>query len=148
MFFYDWINEKDEDFLLQRYNTRPGEIKVKLDIADWLLYSTEELCKLLKMHSVVKDIVKLRFRLKFGVREELLGLLRLKNIGRVRARKLHYNKIKTIDDVKKCDLSKLVGILGKKIAIDIKEQVGIKVDIGQIEIKKMKKKGQSSLMDY
>jgi len=145
MFFYDWINEKDEDFLLDKYNTRPGEIKVKLDIADWLLYSLEELCKLLKMHSVVKDIIKLRFRLRFGVREELLGLLRLKNIGRVRARKLHYNKIKTIDDVKKCDLSKLVYILGKKIAINVKGQVGIKVSLDNIKIKK---KGQSSLMDY
>ena len=100
------------------------------------------------MHSVVKDIVKLRIRLKFGVREELLGLLRLKNIGRVRARKLYYNKIKTIEDVKKCDLMKLVQILGKKIAIDVKEQVGIKVDVSKIKIKQNKRKGQISLLDY
>jgi len=148
MFFYDWINEKDEEFLLEKYNTRPGEIKVKLDIADWLLYSTEELCKLLKIHPVVKDIVNLRIRLKFGVRAELLGLLRLKNIGRVRARKLHYNKVKTIEDVKKCDLSKLVQILGKKTAIDVKEQVGIKVDLSEITVKENKRIGQSSLLDY
>lgn len=148
MFFYDWINEKDEEFLLEKYNIRPGEIKVKLDIADWLLYSLEELCRLLKMQKIVTDIVKLRLRLEFGVKEELLGLLKLKGIGRVRARKLFFNKIKTIEDVKKADLMKLMQILGRKIAIDIKEQVGEKVDPDEVQVKENKRKGQVSLKDY
>ena len=37
LFFRDWCNENDEEVLLEKYNIRPGEIKVKLDLADWLL---------------------------------------------------------------------------------------------------------------
>ena len=35
LFFSEWINEADEDYLLEKYDIRPGEIKVKLDLADW-----------------------------------------------------------------------------------------------------------------
>jgi helicase len=40
LFFKDWINEKDEEYLLETYNVRPGEIRVKLSLADWLLYAS------------------------------------------------------------------------------------------------------------
>ena len=37
MFFFDWIDERTEEFLLEEYKIRPGEIRVKLDLGDWLL---------------------------------------------------------------------------------------------------------------
>ena len=43
LFFQEWINEKDEEYLLEKYAIRPGETRVKLNIADWLLYTAEEL---------------------------------------------------------------------------------------------------------
>jgi len=146
LFFKDWIEEKDEEFLLEQYNVRPGEIRVKLDNANWLLYAAEELSRILKMQGIIKDIVKLRLRIRYGVKEELLTLLKLKNIGRVRARKLYFNKIKTIGDVKKAELGTLVQILGKNIALDVKEQVG--QSFKNIKIKQNKRKGQISLNDY
>lgn len=144
MMFYDWINEKDEEFLLEEYNIRPGELKIKLDIADWLLYSSEELSKLLHFKYFIKEIVKLRLRLKYGVKEELLPLLRLEQIGRVRARTLYRNKIKDIADVKKVRLEILEQILGKKIALAVKKQVGEEIEI----VPERKRKGQISLKDY
>ena len=33
-----------------------GEIKVKLDNANWLLYACEEMAGLLKMHKIIKEI--------------------------------------------------------------------------------------------
>jgi helicase len=146
LFFKDWVEEKDEEFLLEQYNIRPGEIRYKLDNANWLLYAAEELSRILKMQKIIKDIVKLRLRIKYGVKEELLTLLRLKNIGRVRARKLYFNKIKTIGDVKKAELGTLVQILGKKVALDVKEQVGQRFK--NIKVKENKRKGQISLKDY
>ena len=146
LFFKDWIEEKDEEFLLEQYNIRPGEIRVKLDNANWLLYAAEELSRILKMQGIIKDIVKLRLRIRYGVKEELLTLLKLKNIGRVRARKLYFNKIKTIGDVKKAELGTLVQILGKKVALDVKEQVG--QSFKNIKVKENKRKGQISLNDY
>jgi len=144
LFFYDWVNEKDEDYLLENYNIRPGEIKSKLDIADWLLYCAEELSRILQFQQIIKDILRLRLRLKYGAKEELLTLLKLKNIGRVRARNLYKNRIKDIADLKKADITRLVQILGKETALSVKEQLGQKIPV----VKENKKKGQISLLDY
>ncbi len=144
LFFLDWVNEKDEEFLLETYGIRPGEIRAKLELADWLLYATEEIAKLLKLQPLVKEIIKLRFRIKHGAKEELLALLKLKDIGRVRARRLYFNRIKDIGDVKKADITKLRQILGEKIAVSVKQQVGQEVK----PIKKGTRKGQLSLSNY
>ena len=95
---------------------------------------------------MLKELAKTRYRLKYGVKEELIPLLKLKGIGRVRARALFRNKIKTIADVKKVDIVKLVQILGKKTSIDIKRQVGI--DIEKEKVPEKKRKGQTSLKHY
>lgn len=146
LMLFEWINEKDEEFLLEKYNVRPGELRVKLDVADWLLYSAYELTRILKFQPILKEISKLRFRLKYGAKEELVALLQLKNIGRVRARKLFNNKIKDLADVKKTDITVLAHILGKAVAIDVKEQVGQKVDMDKVP--EGKRRGQISLGDY
>ena len=57
--FINWVNEQDEEFLLEEYNIRPGEVRKKLEIADWLLYATEEICKIMHYQSLIKEIVKL-----------------------------------------------------------------------------------------
>lgn len=144
LFMQRWIEEMDEEFLFQKFAIRPGEIKAKLDKAEWLLYSTEEICRLKEEHSFISEIRKLRTRLKYGVKEELIPLLKLKNIGRTRARVLFRNNIKDIAGIKKIDLTSLSQILGKKLAADVKNQVGEKVTL----VKENKRKGQISLMDY
>lgn len=142
--FNYWINERDEEFLLEEYNIRPGELRNKLDIADWLLYSTEEMCKIMHYQSLIKEIVKLRLRLRYGIKEELLPLVRLENIGRVRARLLFRNRMRDIKDVKNADLLTLTQILGEKVALSIKKQLGQE----QIEVPENKRKGQISLRDW
>jgi helicase len=148
LFFYDWINEKDEEALLEQYNIRPGEIRVKLDLADWLLYSSEEFCKLIKLHGLIKEIAKVRMRLTYGAKEELLPLLRLRNIGRIRARKLFNNKIRSIEDVKKADLPLLTQLIGRQVALSIKKQVGEDLREEKVQVKKGKRKGQTSIAKY
>lgn len=144
MMFNYWISEQDEEFLLEEFNIRPGELRAKLEIADWLLYATEELSKILHYQSLIKEIVKLRLRMKYGVKEELLPLVRLENIGRVRARALFRNRMKDIKDIRNADLSTLTQILGEKIALSIKKQLGQE----QIEVPENKRKGQISLRDW
>lgn len=146
LLFEEWTDEKDEEYLLERYDVRPGELHVKLDLAEWLLYSTQELSRILNIKEAVSDIQKARIRLQYGVREELLPLLKFKNIGRVRARKLFNNGIKDTKDVKSADIITLVQLIGKNIAIDIKKQVD--QDYTKIEVKENKRKGQISLKDW
>ncbi|MBI2658979.1 hypothetical protein HYX05_02650 [Candidatus Woesearchaeota archaeon] len=143
MFNY-WINEQDEDFLLEEYNVRPGELRVKLELADWLLYAAEEIGRIMHYQYLLKEIVKLRLRLKYGVKEELLPLVRLENIGRVRARILFRNRIRDIKDLKNADLSSLTHLLGGKTALSIKKQLGQE----QIGVPENKRKGQISLRDW
>jgi helicase len=141
---HQWTEEQDEDFLLEEYNTRPGELRAKIDIADWLLYSTEEICKMMHYQPLIKEVIKLRLRLKYGVKEELLPLIRLENIGRVRARLLFRNKMKDINDLKNADLSTLTQIIGEKTALSIKKQLGQEVS----KVPENKRKGQISLKDW
>jgi len=64
LFLNDWVDENDEEFLLEKYAVRPGEVRVKIENADWLLFASQELTKLLGFKEILKEIVKLRFRLK------------------------------------------------------------------------------------
>lgn len=158
LFFEAWIDEKDEDYLLETFDIRPGEIRVKLNIADWLLYSAEELAKINSqneavkgtiarseaMNEAVKEIRKLRLRIKHGAKEELLPLLRLRGIGRIRARKLYSHGIKDLGDVKSKDITTLAQLLGKTLAENVKQQVDQEVK----EVPKGRRIGQLSLNKY
>jgi len=144
LFFEDWIHEKDEDFLMEKYGIRPGEIRMKLESADWLLYAASELAKILDYKDAIKDIHKLRIRVKNGVKEELLPLLKLKGVGRMRARKMYTNGLKDLGDLKKIDATSLSQILGKAVSLNIKEQLGEDV----IVVPSGTRKGQLSLEKF
>jgi helicase len=146
LFFIDWLEEKDEEYILESYNVRPGEIKAKLDIADWLVYCMEEIIRILSFKQLIPELKKLRIRLQYGVKEELIPLLQFKGIGRARSRMLFRNGIKDVGDVKSADIMKLSQILGKNIAIDLKKQVD--QDFDKLRVPENKRKGQISLSDY
>jgi helicase len=144
LFFDSWIDEKDEDHLLEKFDIRPGEIRIKQETADWLLYAAEELSALLEYKLAVKELRKLRVRVQHGVKEELLPLLKLQGIGRVRARKLVMHNIKDLGEVKKVDLTTLSQLLGKAVAESVKKQVGEEIK----EVPDGKRKGQTSIFKY
>ncbi len=141
LFFEEWINEKSENFLLDKYNVRPGEIRVKLENANWLLYASYELAEIIGERDIGKELRKLQTRVKYGVKEEIMPLLKFKGIGRSRARKLYNNGIKNITDIKKIDFVNLTQLIGEKLAINVKKQVGIEIK----EVPKSKKTGQLSI---
>ena len=122
-FFEQWINEMTEDRIFEKFNVRPGEIKFKIDVADWLLFSCYELSKVLMLKSNLNVLTKLRLRLKYGVKEELMSLVKIELIGKVRARKLFDSGIKNIKDLKNIGLETLKSIVGEKTAINIKKKI-------------------------
>ncbi len=145
LFFRSWMNELTEQQLLDEFDVRPGESRAKLEIADWLLYCCDELVRLLHFARLRLEIQKVKLRLKHGAKEELLPLLRLRGIGRVRARKLFTHRIKDLGDIKNADLTSLTQLLGEKIAQNIKEQVG---EAAPHEVSSSKRKGQMGLGKY
>jgi helicase len=119
----DWTNELGEDKLLDKYGIAPGELYTKTLNADWLLYGARELALLLNKKEEANHLNKLRLMVKHGVRKELLPLIELRGIGRVRARLLWENRIRKIEDLKIIEKQKLEKLLGPKIATDILAQL-------------------------
>lgn len=148
MMFEEWIEEKTDEYLLEEYSIRPGEIRVKLSVGDWLLYCSEEIARILQLKKVISEIRKTRYRLKYGVKEELLPLLKLKGVGRMRARNLFKNRMKTVEDVRKASFADVAKILGPKIAFSVKEQLGEKIRKEDLKIPKGRRKGQLSLEKF
>lgn len=153
LFFSDWIDGENEEFLREKYGTGPGDIRNKVDMADWLLYAASEIGRVFKLKKV-GELNKLRMRVHHGIREELLPLVSLKGIGRARARRLHASGLKGIQALKDASPARIarVKLIGPKIAISIKKQLGEEVDEGDIK-KLVKKKDeeqspQKKLMDF
>jgi helicase len=119
-----WANEAGEDTIYTKFRVTPGELYVKLENADWLLYAASELALLLAKREAARAIRKMRLRLYYGVKEELLPLVRLKGIGRVRSRLLFDHGYKSLRALRKATKAELARLIGLKIARSIKEQLG------------------------
>jgi helicase len=125
-----WINEVSENDLLERYNVQPGDRYSAVTNGEWLLYSAHELAKTLGMPESRRHLIELRTRVKHGVSKNLLPLVRLKGIGRVRAQILYNSGYTTHEKLKRADLRQLTALplIGPRLAKTIKEQVGGLVD--------------------
>ena len=75
----------------------------------------------------VNQINKIKLRIKNGIKEELIPLVRLRGIGRVRARRLYNAGLKNVLKLRAAKLDELSRILGKATAEKVKEQVSKKV---------------------
>ncbi len=78
-------------------------------------------------------------------------MVRLKGIGRVRARVLHNSGLKTLGDLKRAPLEKLteLPLIGPKLAKSIKEQAGGLIKAGEWKrLKKGKTWEQQALTEY
>jgi helicase len=140
LLFYDWINETSEDDLMSKYGITPGELRTRLANAEWLCYALQELSLLLGKKEVLKDLRKIRVRLKHGIKEELLPLVKLSGVGRVRARRLYSHNLKSLEDLRKVPIAVLQKIVGTSIANSIKKQLG--------EVELLKEDKQSSLSSF
>jgi helicase len=90
-------------------------------------------------------------RVEKGVKKELLPLVKLEGVGRVRGRILFNSGYKTIDDIKNARIEDLTGLplVGPKLAKKIKEQVGgfVKKDIWE-NLEKQDEWRQKALTEY
>ncbi len=138
-----WIEETSEDEMIGKFRVQPGDLYRIMDSAKWLLYASHELARLFKQKDALPSLSELMERTRKGVKKELLPLVRLEGIGRVRARILHNAGLKTIKDLKRAPVEKLTSLplIGLKLTRKIKDQVGgfIKAE----EWKKLKKGGES-----
>jgi helicase len=123
---WDWISERSEERISLTYNIGPGDIRNRVDTSQWLIYAMSELARMLGHKTLSHGLITLNQRLRYGVKDDLLQLVSLRGIGRVRARNLFKYKYRTLDDLRAVEIKKLgaVPMIGKLVAMSIKEQLG------------------------
>ncbi|MFB6228712.1 MAG: ATP-dependent DNA helicase [Halobacteriales archaeon] len=95
----DWVEEVEEDRITERYGVGPGDIRAKVDTAEWLLGAAERLADELDLDGLAA-IREARLRVQHGVGEDLLDLVRVQQVGRKRARRLHRADIESPADLR------------------------------------------------
>jgi helicase len=146
-----WIEELSEDQMIERFRVQPGDLYRLIETAKWLLHASRELAVLFGQKDLLSHLTELVERMDKGVKKELLPLVRLEGVGRVRARVLFDAGLKSIEDLKLVPLERLVGLplIGPKVAKKIKEQVGgfVKAEEWK-KLKEAKGAEQQSLAEY
>ncbi|MCL5730580.1 MAG: DEAD/DEAH box helicase [Candidatus Thermoplasmatota archaeon] len=126
----DWIEEVPMDIINEKYGVGPGDIQSRVSTAEWLLHSLSELATIYRKQ-VKADIEGLAIRIRAGVKAELIDLLRIREVGRVRARRLYsagYRTVRSIAEANVPDISRLRGFSAKLAQTIIRNAGMIEVD--------------------
>ena len=122
----NWIEETTEESLIERFHVQPGDLYKTIENAKWLLHATDELAALFGCKTIVPLTSELIERVSKGIKKELLPIVKLEGVGRVRGRIIYNAGYKTIDDIRHAGLEDLTNLplIGPRVAKRIKEQVG------------------------
>jgi helicase len=125
MVMNNWIEELPEEKILERFNVQPGDLYRTIENAKWLLHAIEELSPVVAKNKEVTALAnELVERVSKGIKRELLPIVALEGVGRVRGRKIFNAGYQTIEDLKHAAIDELTTLVGPALAKKIKEQVG------------------------
>jgi helicase len=122
MLLTDWTDEIPDAKICERYAVGPGDVYGMVESVNWLLHATTELSRMFApaFHVQIREY---EICMKNGIRRELLPLVKLRGIGRVRARRLFNNNITSPDAVLAAGLESVTRIIGRGIAEQIFAQL-------------------------
>lgn len=118
----DWADEISEGMIETRYGIGAGDMYNIVDSGKWLLHGTERLVSV-EMPEMGRLIKTLSIRVQHGVKPELLPLVALRNIGRVRARSLYNAGYTDPEAVAKAGLPAIARIIGEGIARQVINEI-------------------------
>jgi helicase len=121
----EWIDESSEANLNEKIGVEPGDLHRMVETTYWLLHCLYEIAKLIERKDLLPEINILRIRIRHGVKSELIPLIQLEGIGRIRARSLYRAGITDVAMIEKISESKLGSIpkIGVKLAKKLKSQI-------------------------
>jgi helicase len=126
----EWISERSEKDITENFNVGMGDVHRYVSSAEWLLYSASEIARISSATNHISELNSIKLRTKYGVRSELLELVTLRGIGRVRGRMLYSHDIHNLSDLYNVEFDNLARIptIGTSIAKSVKQQLGFEVE--------------------
>lgn len=124
---YGWINEETEKDIAEKYMVESGDTRRAIETSRWLLYCMIQLATYTKLPDIRRELEALRIRVANGVKEELVPLVTVRNIGRVRGRALYKAGIRSVRDIKNMPISRIEKIcnVGIKTAKSIQVSANV-----------------------
>ncbi|MEM0198227.1 MAG: DEAD/DEAH box helicase [Fervidicoccaceae archaeon] len=125
-FLLDWINEVPEQEICDRYDIGPGDIYSYIESASWIAYAISKLAEIVpEARENVELLRELSIRVENGIKRDLVELVQIPKIGRVRARRLYNAGFKSLADIAKAGEVRLRSIegIGESLARDIMNYV-------------------------
>jgi helicase len=118
MVLYDWSHEVPDATICDRYSIGPGDIYALGESANWLLHATGRLNRMFR-RSFAPSIGEFELCMKHGIKRELIPLVRIRNIGRVRARRLFNNGFTSPEKILAAGEERIIPILGSGITAKV-----------------------------
>ena len=92
-----WMEEASLDSIEEEWGVQPGDLRSRVELMEWLLFAMRRiLSEDQKLANIERDAHKILYdsidevhrRVRFGCKADILGLVSIKGIGRVRAREM------------------------------------------------------------
>lgn len=115
-----WVNEVPDREIYERFNVEPGDFAALRERAEWIAYAASSVLEVVRRRGLASSYRVLTERLRHGVSEELLQLVSLPDIGRVRGRMLWRSGFRTLEDIRRATLDELARVTGIGTAIAAK----------------------------
>jgi helicase len=133
-----WLSESSEEKIFQKLALTSGDLHSILSTTQWMLHCAVEFSKIFKWKNHRKNLDTMLKRVQYGIKTELLKLVQISGIGRVRARSLFDAGYRTIDSILEAhttDLAKLAGF-GPQLAQNLKKALtdGTELDVDSTEV--------------
>jgi helicase len=119
----DWAGEVGEAMICERHGINPGDVYSLVEGVQWLVHAAARLSHRFAPH-LAGPVRGMEIRVRSGVKEELLPLVALRGIGRVRARRLFNNGIMSPEAVREAGIDHIASIIGRGIAEQVFTQLG------------------------
>ena len=137
-----WMDEDTMKKVEREWGVQPGDLRSRVELAEWLLYAArriviedKELSSINRdaHEALIESIGEIRGRVRYGCKSDVLGLVSLKGIGRVRAREmselLGVTTVSDIAELTEKDQERLSELRGwsPKLVENIMREAGRKV---------------------
>ena len=109
---YRWISEEQPRSISEALKVEMGDMRRIAESSERLLYCAGQLARGFERGDLAGELEVLRARAAYGVRADLCELVRLRGVGRVRARSLHKRGLRTLQDLRGADEKKISRVPG------------------------------------